>query len=118
MAANEISTCLHCLALDQVDVAPKKPFQLVLQINDGRKILSGGRLEGDQEIGITVVGIKANAARCGAKNLEPRYAVAAGARHRAFMVSSRVILSGLPLQRLRRDHQDRRQSDHPVLSVA
>lgn len=51
-SANEIPARLDSLALDEIDGPPEKPLQRLLQIGEDRMIVAGGRLEGDEEIGV------------------------------------------------------------------
>src|SRR6266480_2291552 len=62
-AADEIPARLDRLALDEIDRAPEKPLQPLLQISEGRKIVLGGRLEGDEEVSIAAVRVEPGVAR-------------------------------------------------------
>src|SRR6478672_3433774 len=76
-AADEIPARLDRLALDEIDRAPKKAFQRVLKIGECRKIVAGGRFEGDEEIGIALIRIETRVTRSRAEDLQPCHAIAA-----------------------------------------
>src|SRR5580698_10639882 len=80
---DEVPTFLNGLALDQVDGAPKQRLQRVLQIGEGRKIVSSGGRESHEEISVTAFGIETGAASSRTEDLEPRHAKAAAERRKS-----------------------------------
>jgi hypothetical protein len=90
--ADEIPARLDRLALDKIDAAAKKRLQRVLQIGEPRKVVSGGRLEGNEEVSIAAGRIETRVARCGAEDLQPRHSIPAADRRKsiALFVNVRV----------------------------
>ena len=92
--ADEIPTFFYGLALDKVNGAPKKSLQRLLQIGEGRKIVSSGRRKSDEEISVAALWIETGAARSRTEDLEPLNAKAAAERSQSIALAVNVGLHG------------------------
>jgi hypothetical protein len=92
--ADEIPAHLDRLALDEIDGAPKKPFERVLQVAERRKIVSGDSLEGDKEISVAAVGTEIGSPRSRAEDLQPRHAITTADRRKSVALFVNVSLHG------------------------